>query len=101
MGNAAGRALPFKAGAPIAGFKNSCAPWTCVEGTPTGDPSSSPALPGQTLFSTVTIFKAEKKGLAPHDLAMAQNALKRLKMLKHPCILRVIVSEGQQSRRGC
>ena len=95
MGNASGRALPFKPGAPITGFKFGSSPWAVLEGTPTADPSSGPPLPGHTLFSTVTIFKADKKGIAAYDLTMAQNALKRLKMLKHPNILRIIVSAGR------
>ena len=89
MGNASGRALPYKVGAPVAGLRHASI-WVVTEGTPTVE--SATQQPGQSLSSGVLIFRLEKKGAAPGDLALAQNALKRMKMLRHPYVLRWLVS---------
>lgn len=91
MGNAAGRALPYTAGAPVAGFipGPGVGVWSAVvEGTPSSAPAPD-APPGQTYHSKVTIFRFDKR-VRPADLPLAQNALRRLKMLRHPYILRFV-----------
>ena len=91
MGNASGKQLPYKVGAPVEGLRYaSSSIWTLSEGTPTAEPSTIQA-PGQALHSNVLIFRLEKKGAAASDIALAQNTLKRLKMLRHPYVLRLLV----------
>lgn len=100
MGNAAGRALPYKVGAPVDGLRYAASSvWAVTEGTPTSEPTAAQA-PGQALHTNVLIFRLEKKGAAAGDVALAQNALKRMKMLRHPYVLRWLVRRCGSVARG-
>jgi hypothetical protein len=93
MGNAAGRSLPYTPGLPIPGLRNAPGAWSAVlEGTPSSaQPDAASAVPGQVYHARVNIFKFDKKApRRPTDLALVQNALKRLKSLRHPYILRYV-----------
>lgn len=120
MGNLAGKALPYAPGAPVGGFKYGSDTWTVLEGTPTAEPSATAPVPGQALYRSVLIHKFDKRAAAagninpssgkpevPHDaLEAVRNAMRRLKMLRHPYVLRFVVRGGgrkgwRQDERGC
>jgi len=61
-----------------------------LEGTPSSSAAAdAPSTPGQTHHSRVTIFRFDKRA-RPSDLPLAQNAMRRLKMLRHPYVLRFV-----------
>jgi hypothetical protein len=92
MGNAGGKALPFTPGLPVSGTGRLPGAWTSVlDGTPTNAQPDGTAAPGQVYHARVNIFKLDKKSpVRTADLALAQNALKRIKMMRHPYVLRYI-----------
>ena len=93
MGNAAGRALPYTAGAPVTGFLQGpgVGVWTAVfDGAPSSPAASdAQSAPGQVHHAKVAIFRFDKRA-RPGDLPLAQNAMRRLKMLRHPYVLRFV-----------
>lgn len=76
MGNSSTK-LPYTPSSKkITSFRHPANIWTIYEGTD-----------GATL-----IFRHEKKGAKPLDTVCAQNALKRLRTMRHPYILKLLVS---------
>ena len=78
MGNSSAK-LPYTPSSrKITSFRHPASIWTIYEGTD-----------GATL-----IFRHEKKGAKPLDTVCAQNALKRLRTMRHPYILKLLVSHS-------
>lgn len=103
MGNLAGKALPCTAGPPITGFKNGSGIWQVLEGIPTEASANAVPHPGQSMYRSFLVYKYDKKQAAganvnqagkpevpPAELDAAKNAIRRLKMLRHPYVLRFI-----------
>lgn len=115
VGNIAGKALPYAPGAPITGFKHGSGIWSVREGAPTADASAAPSVPGKELYRSVIMHKYDKKAAAvshvnqstgkpevpPHELDAAKNAMKRMKMLRHPYVLRYLVSSHAAAPMLC
>jgi len=104
MGNA--KSLPCTAGPPITGFRYPSI-WQVLEGIPTPEQSTAPLGYGQAPYRSFLVHKFDKKAAAashtnaagkpevpPLQLEQAKNAMRRMKMLRHPYILRFVV-------RGC
>ena len=82
MGNTAGKALPYTpTKEKVTGFRYNQV-FEVLEGISTADPSTR-----------VLIFRHDKKSSLsrPVDTLCAQNALKRLRMMRHPHVLKFIV----------
>lgn len=102
MGNL--KSLPCTAGAPIPGFKHGPGLFQVLEGIPTDAARSATPQPGQLVYSSYLVYKFDKRAAAagnvspasgkpevpPVDLEAAKNAVRRLKMLRHPYVLRVL-----------
>ncbi len=88
MGNAAAKGLPFVQGPAVAGYRFRSS-LTVFDGTGTGQS----ATPTSAAVDRVLLFRFDKRSPAarPGDLDLAQNALKRLRMLRHPSVLKYIV----------
>ena len=85
MGNSATK-LPYNPGTKrVTGYKHYDGIWQVFVGDD-----------GQTL-----IFRHDKKGAKPQDTACAQNALKRLRSLRHPYILKLLVRALGTAARLC
>ena len=85
MGNSATK-LPYNPGTKrVTGYKHYDGIWQVFVGDD-----------GQTL-----IFRHDKKGAKPQDTACAQNALKRLRSLRPPYILKLLVRALCTSTRLC
>ena len=104
MGNSATKGLPYTQG-PAIGAGRFRSPFTIYEGTSTNTPSTTSApIPSSSSSSTgnndkVLLFRYDKRTNNTNnswannaDTALAQNALKRLRMLRHPNVLKFIVS---------
>ncbi len=95
MGNTAAKGLPFTQGAAVGGLRFR-SPFTVFEGTGTGGAASTgpPGAPSSAATDRVLLFRFDKRSPAarPGDLELSQNALKRLRMLRHPHVLKYIVS---------
>lgn len=114
MGNSAAKGLPYTQGAPI-GSPRFRSPFTIYEGVSTNPSSSSSSTnsssTGSSSLSTtnspdkVLLFRYDKRSINSGnnnswgnnaDTALAQNALKRLRMLRHPNVVKFIVSNGNK-----
>lgn len=82
MGNVTGKALPYTPGSLLEGLRYKSI-WNVYDGHTTGDPNAK-----------VLVWRFEKKNAPTHGISMASNALKRLKSLRHPYVLKLIVSCG-------
>ncbi len=95
MGNAAAKGLPFAQGAAVGGYRFR-SPFAVFEGAGTGQsagpPTGAPAT--SAAVDRVLLFRFDKRSpsVRPGDLELAQNALRRLRMLRHPYVLKYIVS---------
>ena len=89
MGNASGKALPFTPQNRVDSFRHASV-WQVYDGVSTSDANSR-----------VLIFRHDKRSNPPPrpiDTACAQNALKRLRMMRHPHVLKFIVRPERRVR---
>lgn len=89
MGNASGKALPFTPQNRVDGFRHPSV-WQVYDGVSTAD-----------AHARVLIFRHDKKSSPPPrpiDTLCAQNSLKRLRMMRHPHVLKFIVRQERQRR---
>jgi hypothetical protein len=96
MGNSAAKGLPYTAGAAVPGLRHASVWHTVCEGSGVSDPAQR-----------VVLFRHDKRaagagggagGAMSRDTDLAVNALKRLRMLRHPYILKFVVRGGAATR---
>jgi hypothetical protein len=103
MGNAAGKSLPFTQGAPVGGLRVR-SPWSVFEGASTGGAGGGGGGAGAggaaASDGKVLLFRYDKRTGSPRDADMVANALRRLRSLRHPSILKFLVSGGGARAEG-